>query len=265
LTSTIPVALVTGGAGPGIGSAISTVLAERGYDVWVLDVDGHAADAVAQDIRDNGWAAHAATLDVADARAVEGVVARVRAESGRVDALVNSAGIGMNKPLADVSDDEFDRILGVDLRGAWLLTRAVMPLLIDGGGGAVVNIGSVHALGAVRDHGVYATAKAGLVALTRATARDYGRDGVRCNIVHPGAVNSDQTRELSRLRGEDPNGWLADFVERRQMLRRPVDALDVARTVAFLVSDDAAAITGAALAVDGGLHAMLWDSDREGS
>lgn len=253
------VAVVTGGAGPGIGSAISARLALDGLLVWVLDVDGLAADRLAAHLDAEGLQAHGAECDVEDSAAVAATFEKIASGNEEVRALVNSAGVGLNKRLGEVTEQEYDRLMGVDLRGAWVVTRAVLPLMVAAGGGSIVNIGSVHALGAEAGHGVYAAAKAGMVAMTRAVAHDYGIDGVRCNIVHPGAVDTPQTRALSRARGEDPETWLADLVSRRQLLQRLVTPEDVAAAVSFLVSDDSEAITGATLVVDGGLHAMLWD------
>jgi NAD(P)-dependent dehydrogenase (short-subunit alcohol dehydrogenase family) len=252
--------VVTGGGGPGIGSAISRALAADGFTVWVADADQAAAEQAAEAIGRAGAGGQAVPrqLDVADEDAVEALFAEVAASHGSLHALVNSAGIGLQADVAEVKTADYDRVMGVNLRGAWLCTRAALRLMHQGG--AIVNIGSVHATGAERGHAVYAATKTGLVALTRATARDYGVAGVRCNIVHPGAVDSPQTRKLSAERGEDPEAMLGQFTRVRQMLPRPVSADDVGSAVAFLVSDRAAAITGVELPVDGGLTAMLWDN-----
>lgn len=252
-------AVVTGGGGAGIGSAVSRALAQPGTGVWVADADADAAEATAAQLRAEGGIAWPLVLDVADAEAVAGAAEQILARTPYVRSLVNSAGIGLNRIIGEVAAAEYDRVMGVNLRGAWLMTRAMLPAMTDGGGGSIVNVGSVHALGADRNNAVYAATKAGLVGFTRGVAADYGVHGVRANVVHPGAVDSPQTRALSLARGEDPERMLVEFQSKRQMLPRAVTAADVAAAVAFLCSDAAAAITGAELAVDGGLTAMLWD------
>lgn len=254
------VCVVTGGGGGGIGRGICAAVATRGFTVIVADRDAGAAASVAQQLRAAGHAARELPLDVGDPDAVAGGIDRVRREVGRVDALVNSAGIGLVKPAAAISLEEYEYLMRTDLRGAWLCARAVLPAMVEAGGGSIVNIGSVQALGPHTGYAIYAAAKAGLVGLTRGIAADYGPAGVRCNIVHPGLVDSPQNR---RIIGQwaDAEAWMARYLRTRQMLPRAIAPEDVGATVAFLVSDEARAITAAEIVVDGGSSAMAFDRE----
>lgn len=256
------VALVTGGAGPGIGSAISRALAASGHEVWVVDKDVEQCEAVVAEIGTSGGTAVAAPADVADDARLRAIFAALAAERGVLHALVNSAADGSSAVIADATDDQWQRVMDVDLRAAFVTTRAAIPLLRAAGGGAVVNISSVHGRAAERGSGIYATAKAALIALSRATARDHGVDGIRCNAVLPGAVPTPKARESAIRRGEDPDGIYETFLRHRQMLPRLIQPADIANAVAFLVSDAAACITGTELVVDAGLSGLLWDADR---
>jgi hypothetical protein len=188
-------------------------------------------------------------LDVTDAESVRQVVAATVAEFGTVDALVNSAGVGMRKEGAEATPEEFELVHAINYRGPWNCIREVVPVMLENGGGGIVNIGSVHAAGAAETFTLYAGTKAALASLSRGIARDYGRRGIRCNIVHPGAV---EVRGNERL--------LDDFVATRQMLPAAVEAIDIGNAVAFLLSAEARAITGVELFVDAGTTAMLFSN-----
>ena len=255
------VAVVTGGGGSGIGAGICSVLAAEGYFVWIADRDAQRAALVADAITSDGGQAQAMALDVADEGAVAAAIERIAVRHGRIDALVNSAGVGLIRPLAEVTAEEFDAVVRVDLRGAWLCSRGVIPHMVTAGRGGIVNIGSIHARAAGPGYGVYAAAKAGLAAMTRSIAVDYGPHGVRCNIIHPGLVDSAQTRELLDT-WTDHESWMRQFWESRQALPAPVTPSDIGNAVAFLLSDRASAITGSEIFVDGGSAAMLFDREE---
>jgi NAD(P)-dependent dehydrogenase (short-subunit alcohol dehydrogenase family) len=242
------ICIVTGGGGPRIGNGICRALAAKGWTVVVGDRDLPAAEAVAEELRRAGAHAVPMALDTTDAESVREVVAATVAEFGRVDALVNSAGVGLRKHGADATPEEFDRVHAINYRGPWNCIREVLPNMLANGGGSIVNIGSVHAAGAAETFTLYAGTKAALAALTRGIARDYGLRGIRCNIVHPGAVEA---------RGDEH--LLADFVATKQMLPNPVESIDIGNAVAFLLSSDARAITGIDLYVDAGTTAMLFE------
>ncbi|WBQ06689.1 SDR family NAD(P)-dependent oxidoreductase [Kribbella sp. CA-293567] len=243
------VCIVTGGGGARIGSGICRALVAKGWTVVVADQDLASATAVADEARAAGGNAVPMALDVTDAESVRDVVAATVAEFGRLDALVNSAGVGLRGAGAEATPEEFDRLHAINYRGPWTCIKEAVPAMVEGGGGSIVNIGSVHAAGAAETFTLYAGTKAALAALTRGTARDYGRQGIRCNIVHPGAVESRGNGHL-----------LSEFVASRQMLPTAVEAIDIGNAVAFLVSPEARSITGVELYVDAGATAMLFSN-----
>lgn len=251
--------LVTGGAGLGIGHAISAAVAADGWTVAIGDQDAHAAERLAADLRTRGHDAVATHLDVAVEESVERFFRESLTGLPPLRGLVNSAGVGLVKPLAQVETAEWDRLHAVDLRGAFLCIRAAIPVLAANGGGSIVNIGSVQALGPHVGYSSYAAAKAGLIGLTRGVAADHGHDGIRCSIVHPGLVDSPQNREILAQWG-DAAGWMDDYVRTRQMIPRPIQPGEIGATVAFLLSDAARSITAAELIVDGGSSHMAFDN-----
>jgi NAD(P)-dependent dehydrogenase (short-subunit alcohol dehydrogenase family) len=253
--------VVTGGAGDGIGRAVSAAVAERGWHVAVADRDVDAAERVAADVSlAFGVRAVGIGLDVADEASVHRVFTDVLADLPPLRGLVNSAGVGLVKRLADVSPEEWDRVHGVDLRGAYLCCRAALSHLSNNGGGAIVNIGSVQALGPHVGYSTYAAAKAGLVGLTRGIAADHGSDGIRCSIIHPGLVDSPQNREIFSAWG-DPEAWIDRYVHTRQMIPRLISPAEIGAVAAFLLSDDARSITAAEITVDGGSSRMAFDRE----
>jgi NAD(P)-dependent dehydrogenase (short-subunit alcohol dehydrogenase family) len=259
----VQVSLVTGGGGRGIGSAVCRALAGGQFAVAVGDRDIAAAEAVAAMVAAAGGSATALHLDVADDASVQAAVKATLDLYGRIDVLVNSAGQGLVQPLADVGDTDYDRVLGVDLKGAFLCCRAVLPVMVAAGRGSIVNVGSNHALSTIPGFGVYAAAKAGLAGLTRGIATDYGRHGIRCNVVHPGLVDGPLNRELLADAYGDADAWMSQWLGTRQMLPNPIEADDIGAVVAFLASDASRAITGAEIVADAGTSAMLIDYDRK--
>ena len=239
------VALITG-AGSGIGRAVALRFAEEGADVFILDLNDAAAretaDAVAGLGRRAGWA----RADVSDAGQVGAGVEAAAAQLGRVDVLVNNAGLTRDATIGKLREADWDLVLNVHLKGTFLCTQAVGALMRAAGRGAIVNISSIS--GKVGNFGQanYAAAKAGIVALTKVTAREYARFGVRANAIQPGLIDTAMTRVM----GEEA---LAQRVKDTPLGRigRPED---VANAALFLASDLAGFITGAVLEVTGGRY-----------
>ncbi len=252
------VIVVTGGAGQGIGSGISRALAAVGWTVAIADRDISAARDVARDMRSDGMDAHAVEIDVSDEESVARAFSRAIPELGSLRGLVNNAGVGLVKKLAEVSVPEWDLLHAVDLRGAFLCSRAAIPDIIRNGGGGIVNIGSVQALGPHYGYSTYAAAKAGLIGLSRGIAADHGRDGIRCSIIHPGLVDSPQNREIFAAWG-DPEEWIADYIGSRQMIPRLIRPDEVGAVAAFLLSDAGQSITATEIVIDGGSSRMAFD------
>jgi meso-butanediol dehydrogenase/(S,S)-butanediol dehydrogenase/diacetyl reductase len=241
-------ALVTGGAG-GIGSAVARELGARGGSVVLLDRDADQAAAIASEIGAAGYV----VADVRNATEVAAATARAAVFlDGVVDILVNAAGIYRIRPAVDLGVDEWEDVLGINLRGTWLASREVArSLLASGVPGAIVNISSTAGLIADRSEPAahYNASKAGVIALTRQCAVEWAPT-IRVNAVCPGVIDTPMLRLM-----DDPAAGQT-YVETMVPLGRLGRPDDVARAIAFLASDDAAYVTGVALPVDGGVTSL---------
>jgi NAD(P)-dependent dehydrogenase (short-subunit alcohol dehydrogenase family) len=239
------VGLITGSAS-GIGRATARILAERGGAVVAADVNRIGAEETAAMIRSAGGLAEAVGCDVTRAEDVDGAVSVARRVFGRLDVVVNCAGILRVALLEDTAEKEWDEVLAVNLTGAFLLTRAALRALREQGGGAIVHIASRAAIRAKEGHGAYSASKAGILQLTQMAAVEGARHGIRVNCVCPGFIDTPMTR-----RGYEIDATIAAWKEVCP-LGRVGTPEDVARAMLFLASDDAGFITGVALPVDGG-------------
>lgn len=242
------VALVTGG-GSGIGAEVCRILAERGARVAVLDRRPETAEGVASEV--DGLALVA---DVAVSAEVDAAVARTVEELGGLDVLVPNAGVGTAKGLCDYTDDEWDRLVAVNLTGTFTCLRAALPILRERSGGSVVNVASLTGIRPTMGEAPYSAAKAGVIALTRSAALE-AAPAVRVNCVAPGMIRTPMTRMVT-----DDADWLA-AAEAGTPLRRVGSATEVAEVVAFLASDAAAYVTGQTIVVDGGSMLPSLQSD----
>ena len=259
------VALVTGAAG-GIGRATSCLFAARGAIVVVADIDAARAREVASDIAGTGGTALAVELDVSQESQVEDALRITDDEFGRLDVVFNNAAAvsaeQMDRDHEVTAQDVavWDRALAVNLRGPMLCTKHAVPRMIRGGGGAIINVSSGAAEEGDMIYTAYAASKAAVVTLTFYTAAQYGRDGIRCNVLMPVASGYRPPDERAHV----PDGAL-ERVGSYSITGRHGDASDVAKVVAFLASDDAAWVTGAVIRADGGFHlpSYRWPILRE--
>ena len=248
------IALVTGGA-RGIGRAIVEKFVGEGAVVVFVDRDETPGREAAQELAAAGVAAAFVRADVTVEddvrRAITGVVER----HGTDDVLVNNAGVNAYFDAAAMTEAEWDQVFAVDLKGAWLCAKHALPAMIAARRGSIVNIASIHATLTIPGMFPYAAAKSGLLGLTRSLALEYGPLGIRVNAVSPGYTRTRLVEEWM-ARQSDPAE-----TERRTLanhpLRRIATPADIANVVAFLASDEAAAITGANIAADGGLSVMF--------
>ena len=237
------VALVTG-AGGGIGRAVAEKLARDGERVVVNDLRAAGAEEVVAGIRESGGEATVAPGDVSDPEAVRGIVGAAREAFGPVEVLVNNAGYGQQKPFVELTVEDFDRMIGVHLRGTFLCTSAVLPEMLSRGRGVIVNVASqLGQIGGVElCH--YSAAKAGIIGLTKSLAREVSAQGVRVNAVAPGPINTELVLGLSEEWRQNKTAELP--------LGRFGEPWEVAETVSFLASDGAALYVGQTLGPNSG-------------
>lgn len=242
--------IVTGGA-RGIGRAIVAKCADEGARVVFLDFDEAAAADALPSLRQPGRAVEFLRADVTKDAEVSAAIAEIQRRHSRIDVLVNNAGVNAYFDAATMTEADWDSVFAVDLKGAWLCARHVLPFMRERRAGSIVNIASIHATLTIAGMFPYAAAKSGLVGLTRSLALDCAPLGIRVNAVSPGWTRTQLVEEWFRLQ-PDPAAAEAG-VMRAHPMRRIATPEEVANLVAFVASDEASAITGASLAVDCGL------------
>ena len=242
------VAVVTGGSA-GIGAATARLFARMGARVVILDVNADAGKAVAAEIRDENGDARFITCDVTSEIACRAVAEEMNKAFGRVDILFNNAGVIVRKSATDLEEKEWDAVIDVSMKGAYLLSKHLIPLMQEQGG-AIVNTGSGWSIKAGPDALAYCAAKAGVLNMTRAMAIDYGKYNIRVNCVCPGDTDTELLRSEAEQLGEDETEFYADAADRP--LGRMGTPDDIAQSVLFLVSPMSSWVSGTSLLVDGG-------------
>lgn len=249
------VALVTG-AGQGIGRGIALRLAREGFDIAVLDVNAETAQSVSVEVEAIGQRAMMLRVDLLDVPAIRAAIERLVGEWGRLDVLVNNAGNVPIKPLMEIGEAEWDRVLDLNLKAAFFCLQAAGRAMMAQRGGCIINMTSISGLGPRPDQTHYAAAKAGVISLTQSAALTFAPYGIRVNAVCPGIVDTPLTRQIHLERGQRA-GISQEESLARKVAHIPLGRIetpeDVAGVVAFLVSADGAYITGQTLVVDGGM------------
>lgn len=248
------VAIVTGVGRPrGIGRAIALTLSREGADVVVAGTNVEGTKAVAEEIRAMERRALAVQTDVTREEQVHAMVEAALAEFGKIDVLVNNAGVNRFLPVHEITTEEWDRVITINLKGTFLCTRAVLPTMMRQGGGRIIFMSSmVAAWGAAPAGGAhYAASKGGIESLAKTVARQMACYGITANVVAPGPVDTDITRDF-----ETPEEYAQRREKQKSMIPigRICTAQDVANGVLFFASDEASYITGEVLALNGGMH-----------
>lgn len=242
------VIIVTGGA-MGMGRSHSELLASHGAWVFVADMNVELGQATVADIRKNGGKADFLRLDVTNEADWNAAVGQIIERAGRIDVLINNAGILILKPVQDTTNEDWDRIFDVNARSVFIGTRAVIPFMQKAGKGNIVNISSIYGLVGAPGASAYEASKGAVRMFTKSCAVDLAPFNIRVNSVHPGVIETQMTRDL-----------LADPIIRPALLgptllKRPAQPIEVSQAVLFLASDESSFVHGAELVVDGGYTA----------
>jgi NAD(P)-dependent dehydrogenase (short-subunit alcohol dehydrogenase family) len=248
------VVAVTGGAS-GIGEATARVFAEEGAMVAIADLDADRGRAVAEELRATGAAALFVETHTERESEAAAFIRRARDEYGRLDVLVNNAGMRLYQTVVEASEASWDAILGVNLKGYAFCAKAAIPEMRGTGGGSIVNVASIRSVVVGGNTPQYDTTKAAVAGLTRAMAVDHAADGIRVNAVCPGPIFTRFHERRATAAGKTFEDFTAEF-GRSTMLKRPGTPREVATCIRFLASDDASYVTGACLFVDGGQTAL---------
>ncbi len=244
------VAVITG-AGSGMGKAAALLFAAEGAALAAVDMNAASAAATADEIIAKGGRAIGIGADVSSSAEVQQMFQQAVAKFGRLDIVYNNAGtIEKNELLHEIGDDEFDRVLDVNLRGVFYGIKYAVPHLIKAGGGAIINTASVGGLKAFTGKPAYTASKAAVIALTQVAGMQYGRHNIRVNCICPGIIYTGMSREVHRERfGKELDPGIKGRISALGRIGMPED---VARVALFLASDDAAFVTAAPFVVDGG-------------
>ena len=243
------VCIVTG-AGSGIGRASALRLGAEGGRVLCTDVNADSALSTAEKIVRAGGTARARTVDVADARAVDAMIADAVATFGQLDVMVNNAGVNLPGVLHEVSDEVIDRTLNVNVKGQIYGCRAAIPHMLDRGG-SIINISSVNGIVSEPYLAVYSASKGASVMLTKGVALDYAKRGIRCNVVCPGWIDTPINYAHAEMMGGLQKVY--DSIDSFQPIGRPGQPSEIANVVLFLASDESSLMTGSVVVVDGGM------------
>lgn len=243
------VAIVTGAAS-GIGLATAKLLAEIGASVALIDINESGGKGVTEQIRDAGGKAKFFLCDVTSDSECKKTVDAIYEEFGKINILFNNAGVIRRKNVVDLEEKDWELIIDVNLKSIYLLSRHVIPIMIKGGGGSIINNGSGWGIKGGSNAVAYCAAKGGVVNMTRAMAIDHGKDRVRVNCVCPGDVDTPLLRGEAKQLGVDEEAFMNEAADRP--LNRVGKPQDVARTVLYLASDLSSWVTGTSIIVDGG-------------
>ena len=238
------------GAGSGIGEAVAIGCAEAGASVHCLDLDPEAAGSTAAAIRAAGGEAAAAPLDILDGAAVTASFGAIAAERGSLDVVVSTPGINVRKPLLDYTDDEIDRVLGLNLKGSAHVIQSAGRIMRKQRSGSIILFSSIRSVVVEPGQSIYAATKAGIVQMVRTAAAELGPHGVRVNAVAPGVIDTPLTAPIK----ERPE-WYGAYA-RRNIFGRWGTAREMAGPTVFLASDAASYVTGTVLFADGGWTAI---------
>jgi dihydroanticapsin dehydrogenase len=242
---------VVTGAGSGIGRATALRFAQEGASVLCADINRAAAHDTVQQATASGGVAHAREVDVSDSSAVDAMIEDAVRTYGSLDVLVNNAGVNIPGVLHEVSDDVIERTLAVNVKGPIYGCRAAIPHMLKQGQGSIINISSVNGIVSEPFLAVYSASKGATVMLTKGVALDYAKQGIRCNVVCPGWVDTPINYAHADMLGGLEHVYAT--IDSFQPIGRPGEPSEIANVILFLASDEASFMTGSVVAVDGGM------------
>ena len=247
--------VVVTGAGAGMGCVTAQTFAKHGAKVAAIDIDGDTAEQTAQTINESGGEAISLQADIGVQTSVDAAFKKIDSSLGKVNVLVNIAGVEHYKDFLDFTDGDWDRQIAVNLKSVFLCCRRAIPFMLRGGGGSIINTASCQALASVGRNGPYCASKAGIIGMMRDMAIEFGKDAIRINTICPGVVH---TPMLDRSFGT-PEERAAAFEKIEQVLplRRIGEPIDYANLAMFLASPMSSYITGQWIALDGGMMCRL--------
>lgn len=247
------VAFVTG-AGSGIGRSIALLFSQEGARIVAADVNVEAAQSTVDMIAGQDGLAMAVACDVSKSEDVQRAVDAAMSEFGRIDILCNDAGIGSTQTVVDTPEELWEQVFAVNVRGIYLCCKQIIPYMVEAGNGVIVNMASVAGMVGLKNRAAYCASKGAVIALTRSIAVDYVQQGIRCNCICPGTVDSPWVGRLLAA-APDPKAERATLTARQPMGRLGMPD-EIAQAALYLASEHAAFVTGSELVIDGGLTAQ---------
>lgn len=250
--------LVTGGGGIGVGAGVCQALDNFGATLIINELTKKKAVKAAKKYKN----AIPVKADISNEQEVEKMFKKIQKKVGVINGLVNNAGVGLSKEVHKIEVAEFDKVYGVNMKGAWLVTKYfTKQLLKHKVAGNIVNVSSVHGFASQPNYSTYASTKSAIEGFTRAIAYELGKYNIRCNCIGPGMVHAEQNYDIIKTWAADPHQWTQDFVDNQQVLHHFIEPVDCGNTAAFLLSDLSRSVTGQTVYVDAGKTIMLFNRD----
>jgi meso-butanediol dehydrogenase/(S,S)-butanediol dehydrogenase/diacetyl reductase len=246
--------VVITGAGSGIGQAMALAFAREGARLLLADVDREGGAQSLRLVETEGGVARFLPVNVTSAADVERMVSTAVEQYGRIDVLCNNAGIGLAATVAETSEQDWDQVMAVNVKGVFLGCKYAIPVMLRQGGGAIINTASVAGIVGVKERAVYSASKAAVVGLTKAMAVDHARDGIRINCLCPGTIESPWVKRVNAAKGD--YAVIREQMNARQPIGRMGTPEEVAALAVFLATPEAAYFHGSAVVMDGGLTAQ---------